>query len=232
MKFYCKLYRLFILCYSKYRMGEIVDKIKEKAQDVKDTVVDIANLPLKIRILSQKFILELNGALAMENAGIERLQTRISETIVPEARQRMELHMKESLEHQKRLQNLITTLGGVPTQEKLGLPLPSYPQDMFKAMTDTMTRQESELKKGEEDIILEKAEVICYFMLIQKAQKAGGIFLSAVEPLTLNMKDEENMAGWVKTNSPGIMSQLWPKIQPAVVSATSPYLSQSPAQLQ
>ena len=59
-------------------------------------------------------------------------------------------------------------------------------------------------------------------MLIQKAQKAGGIFLSAVEPLTLNMKDEENMAEWVKTNSPGIMTQLWPKIQSAVVSATSP----------
>jgi len=106
----------------------------------------------------------------MENAGIERLQTRISETFVPEAKQRMELHMKESLEHQKRLQNLITILGGVPTEKKLGLPLPNYPQDMFKEMTNTMTRQEFELKKGE-DIILEKAEVICYFMLIQKAQK-------------------------------------------------------------
>ena len=62
-------------------MGEIIDKVKEKAQDVKDSVVDIAKLPLKISILSQKFVLELNGALAMENAGIERLQTRISETI-------------------------------------------------------------------------------------------------------------------------------------------------------
>ena len=59
-------------------------------------------------LMRQKFILELNGALAMENAGIDRLQTRISETIVPEAKQRMELHMKESLEHQ----NLITILGG------------------------------------------------------------------------------------------------------------------------
>jgi len=75
-------------------MGEIIDKVKEKAQDVKDTVVDITKLPLKISILSQKFVLELNGALAMENAGIERLQIRISETIVPEAKQRMEIHMK------------------------------------------------------------------------------------------------------------------------------------------
>ena len=28
-------------------------------------------------LMRQKFILELNGALAMENAGIDRLQTRI-----------------------------------------------------------------------------------------------------------------------------------------------------------
>jgi len=46
------------------------------------------------------------------------------------------------------------------------------------------------------------------------------------------MKDEENMAEWVKTNSPGIMIQLWPKIQSAVVSATSLHLSSSPTQLQ
>ena len=32
-----------------------------------------------IDIMNQKFILELNAALAMENAGIERLQTRIEE---------------------------------------------------------------------------------------------------------------------------------------------------------
>ena len=62
------------------------------------------------------------------------------------------------------------------------------------------------------------------FYVNTKSKKAGGIFLSAVEPLTLNMKDEENMAEWVKTNSPGIMTQLWPQIQSAVVSATSPHL--------
>jgi len=38
-------------------------------------------------LMKQKFILLLNGALAMENVGIERLQTRISETIIPKAKQ-------------------------------------------------------------------------------------------------------------------------------------------------
>lgn len=39
-----------------------------------------------IDIMNQKFILELNAALAMENAGVERLQTRIEETSLPEAK--------------------------------------------------------------------------------------------------------------------------------------------------
>ena len=213
-------------------MGEIIDKVKEKAKDVKDAVVDIAKLPATVVIMSQKFALELNGALAMENAGIERLQTRIEETLVPEAKQRMEYHMKESLEHQKRLQQIIASIGGEPTQEKLGLPLPSYPKFMFETMINTMTKQEWELKKAEQDMIVEKAEVICYFMLIQKIKMAGGLFSNAIEPLSLNMKDEENMAEWVRTNSPALLSQLWPKIQSTIVSASSPHLSSSPTQSQ
>ena len=43
-----------------------------------------------IDIMNQKFILELNAALAMENAGIERLQTRIEEVSLSEARQQLE----------------------------------------------------------------------------------------------------------------------------------------------
>ena len=40
-----------------------------------------------IDIMNQKFNLELNAVLAMENAGIERLQTRIEEVSLPETRQ-------------------------------------------------------------------------------------------------------------------------------------------------
>ena len=59
-----------------------------------------------IDLMNQKFILQLNAALAMENAGIERLQTRITEVSLPDAKQRLEHHLQESLEHQK---NLTTT---------------------------------------------------------------------------------------------------------------------------
>ncbi len=93
-------------------MGEIVDKVKDKVNEVKDVVVDTAKSLPKINILTQKFALELNGALAMENAGIERLQIRIQEVSIPEAKQRMQQHIEEGMMHQKRLQQLISGLGG------------------------------------------------------------------------------------------------------------------------
>ena len=174
-----------------------------------------------VDIMNQKFILELNGALAMENAGIERLQTRIEEVTLQQAKQRMQHHLQESKEHQKRLQQLISNIGGSPTQERLGLPLPSYPETMMEMMNKSMTKQEWELKKAEEDTIVEDAEVICYDMLIQKAQMAGGAFLTTIEPLSQNRKDEASMVDWIKTNSPGMLAELWPKIQSAVASSAS-----------
>ena len=83
---------------------------------------------------------------------------------------------------------------------------------MLEMMRNTMTRQGWEFKGAEEDMILENAEIICYFMIMQKVQMVNGIFLSAVEPLTPNMKDEQNMTEWIRTNSLVMMTQLWPKI--------------------
>jgi ferritin-like metal-binding protein YciE len=172
-------------------------------------------------IVTQKFIFELNGALAMENAGVERLQTRIKEVSLPEAQQQLEHHLEESKQHQQRLQKLITDLGGNTTTEKLGLPLPSYPKKMQEIMDSSMTKQEWELKKSEYDMIVENAEVSCYLALVQKAQMAGGVFMNAIEPLSLNLQDEQAMVDWIKTNSPGMLAQLWPQIQSAIATSSS-----------
>jgi ferritin-like metal-binding protein YciE len=210
LKKFCYIY-LIKLCFIIYNMTKI-NQVTE--------------------IITQKFILELNGALAMENAGVERLQTRIAEVSLPEAKAQMQHHLQESLEHQKRLQQIISSLGGEPTLEKLGLPLPSYPDIIVKMMANSMTKQEWELKKAEYDMIVENAEVTCYLMLIGKVQMAGGVFLKALEPLSLNMKDEQNMVEWIKTNSPGMLAQLWPKIQSAVATSTSSTDAPSPTQSQ
>jgi len=169
-----------------------------------------------IDLMNQKFVLELNASLAMENAGIERLQTRIEEVSLPEAKQRLEHHLEESLQHQKILQQLILNIGGQPTKAKLGLPLPSYPSAMKDTMDKTMTKPEYELKRAEEDMIVENAEVCVYLMLIQKCQMAGGIYLNAIALLSKNMKDEQEQADWLKINSPEMLTQLWPKIQIAM----------------
>ena len=169
-------------------------------------------------IMREKFILLLNGALAMENAGIERLQTRISETIVSEAKQQLQHHLEESKTHVERLTQLLTTIGGQPYQGKMQLPLPGYPQDILQLMNNTMTKEDWELKRTEEDMIVENAEATCYLMLIQKAQKAGGIFQNAVEPLTLNMNDEQKMVDWIKGNSPIMLDKLWSNIESSSAS--------------
>jgi len=48
-----------------------------------------------IDLMNQKFILELNAALVMENAGVEILQTRITEASLPEAKQQLEYHLQK-----------------------------------------------------------------------------------------------------------------------------------------
>ncbi|HEU5172643.1 MAG TPA: hypothetical protein VFT83_03860 [Nitrososphaeraceae archaeon] len=103
------------------------------------------------------------------------------------------------------------------------MPLPSYLQDMKKMMDKSMTKQEYELKKVEEDMIVENAEVCVYLMLIQKCQMAGGIYLIAIALLSKNMQDEQEQADWLKTHSPGMLAQLWPKIQSAVAANAPPF---------
>ena len=99
--------------------------------------------------------------------------------------------------------------------------MPSYPQKMQEITDSSMTKQEWELKKSEYDIIVENAEVSCYLALILKAQMAGGVFMNAIEPLSLNLKDERAMVDWIKTNSPDMLTQLWPQIQSAIATSST-----------
>jgi ferritin-like metal-binding protein YciE len=159
-------------------------------------------------ITDEKFVLELNSALAMENAGLERLQVRVQETSLPIVKQQLQHHLEETAEHQKRLEQLVIEMGGQPTQEKLVLPLPKFPKDMLKKMNDTLTPEELELKKTEEDLIVENAELGCYHMLIQKAKLGDGKFRAAEDVLSLNMQDEAKMSNWIWSNTSKMILQL------------------------
>ena len=73
--------------------GRNIDKVKEKAKDVKDAVVNTAKALPSIDIPTQKFALELNGALVIKNVGVERPQARVEEVSLPEAKQQMQHHI-------------------------------------------------------------------------------------------------------------------------------------------
>lgn len=72
--------------------------------------------------MHDKSVLYLNSALAMENAALARIQRRVQQTILEEAKQQLQHHLEETKEQQDRLRQLITKDGGTATQEKETLP--------------------------------------------------------------------------------------------------------------
>lgn len=156
---------------------------------------------------NKKFALIFNAVLAMENAACKRLEKRINEISLPEAKQQLQHHLEETKEQQKRLQNIITKYNGTPTTEELGLPLPSYPESIKKEMESSMTEGEKELKKAEEDLLVEKAEATCYNMIIEKA-KALNQGTDAVPILEQNLREEQSMINWIESNCPTMIQQL------------------------
>ena len=158
-------------------------------------------------IQKEKFALMFNTVLAMENAALKRLEYRINEVSLPEAKQQFQHHLEETKEQQKRLQNIITKYNGTPTTEESGLPIPSYPASIKKEMESSMTEGEKELKKSEEDLLVEKAEATCYNMLIQKSNILN-MGTEALPILEQNLQEEQSMINWIESNSPIMIQQL------------------------
>jgi ferritin-like metal-binding protein YciE len=142
--------------------------------------------------LNDKFAFYLNIALAAENSALERLQSRIQQTILEDAKQQLQHHLEETIEQQDRLRQIITKLGGTPTQEKAKLPISSPPESITKIMENTMmtSAAERELKESIQDTIIENAEVTGYTMLIQMAVKMN--MADAIPSLRQNLEEESS----------------------------------------
>ena len=54
----------------------------------------------------------LNLALSYENAAVDRLEKRLSESIVPEVKDRLRHHLEQTKEQQERIRERIKALGG------------------------------------------------------------------------------------------------------------------------
>jgi ferritin-like metal-binding protein YciE len=179
--------------------------------------------------MNSKLVEYFNEILSVENAAIDRLQSRIEESPIQEARARLQQHLEETKGQQGRLQEIVSKYGETPTDSKAHLIAPKPPatelmkktiKDTVKSVTgdtDNPLPEEMELIRTKEDAILENAEIIGYKMVMQIAERAGA--QDTISVLEQNMKEEQSMADWIMANTPVLLDQLWPKIRASATSS-------------
>jgi ferritin-like metal-binding protein YciE len=169
---------------------------------------------------SQKLTLHLNEALAIENAAVQRLQSRIKQTRIENVKQRLQMHLEETKGQQNRLKQLISDLGNgqknAATKDKAQLPIPTPPKSLTNIFGRMMTSGESELKAAKEDAIIENAEIILYDVLTHLAERMNAA--NAIDILSQSLSEERSMADWIKTNMPDMVAQLWPEIEASIAT--------------
>lgn len=154
----------------------------------------------------------LNLALSYENAAVDRLEKRVSETIVPEVKQKIMHHLDQTKKQQERLRERIKVLGmGMgPTSEKGRLPVPEPPQKLKIMIESSSSDKEREVWESLNDLIVERAEAIMYRGGIQALQllKADSKTIKALEK---NLKEEEAFGDWLEKNNPKMAKRLMTK---------------------
>jgi ferritin-like metal-binding protein YciE len=167
----------------------------------------------------QKLTLHLSEALAIENAAIQRLQSRIKQTKIENLKQRLQVHLEETRGQQDRLKQLILDLGNgrksAATKDKAQLPILVPPKSLSKISGKLMTAAELELKAAKEDAVVENAEIILYDILTHLAERMNAA--NAIAVLKQSLSEERSMADWIKTNTPDMVAQLWPEIEASIV---------------
>lgn len=153
----------------------------------------------------------LNLALSYENAAVDRLEKRLSESIVPEVKDRLRHHLEQTKEQQERIRERIKALGGrelgMPTYEKGRLPIPEPPKQLKMMIESTSSEKEREVWESLNDLIIERAEAIMYKGGIQALEllKADKKTIKALER---NLKEEESFGNWLEKNNPRIAKRL------------------------
>jgi ferritin-like metal-binding protein YciE len=78
-----------------------------------------------------------------------------------------------------------------------------------------MTSAEIELKGTKEDVVVENAEIVFYDMLIQLVHKIN-VEREVVSVLTQILDEEKSMVEWIMSNTPVMITQLWPDIEASI----------------
>lgn len=151
----------------------------------------------------------LNLALSFENASVERLEKRLSESVVPEVKQKILHHLDQTKKQQERLRERIRVLGAgmAPTSDKGRLPIPEPPQKLKMMIDSSSSDKEREVWESLNDLIIERAEAIMYRGGIQALQllKADK---KTIKELEKCLKEEEAFGNWLEKNNPKIAKRL------------------------
>ena len=154
----------------------------------------------------------LSLALSYENAAVDRLDKRISESIVPEVKEKIKRHLEQTKGQQERLKERIRTLGGgmEPTSEKGQLPIPQPPHKLKLMIESSSSEKEKEVWESLNDLIIERAEAIMYKGGIQ-ALELLKIDKKTIKALEKNLKEEQTFGDWLEKNNPRIAKRLMTK---------------------
>jgi Domain of unknown function (DUF892) len=115
-----------------------------------------SELTVKPLALEEKLAQYLNEALSVENAAVSRLQSRIKEVQLEDARRQLQRHLEETREQQNRLKQLITTLAATPTNGSAELPIFLAPKSVANTLAKAMTSAEQQIKSAKEDFLTMK----------------------------------------------------------------------------
>ena len=180
--------------------------------------------------INSKYVEFLNEALSAENAAVDRITSRIDQTLIPELKQRLHQHLEETHNQQERLVQVITRLGGKPTESKAQLPILAPPattpikktsKDPLESLTDNKKDnplpEEMELMQLKQDTLVEGVEIVGYETLIEITQKIDGLPNDEILPaIKQSLQEEKDMHRWCKNNIPMAVGVLLPKILSAI----------------
>jgi class 3 adenylate cyclase len=165
--------------------------------------------------------------LSIENASVDRITSRISQTPIQELNRRLKQHLEETYLQKSRLQRIIAELGGKPTYAKADLSRLAQPATIIIKKRTIKTAEskkednvrynsmpeEDELVRIKQDRIIEFNELKDYESLIQIMQKMD---TPQQHENTLlleqSVQEEESMAYWYKIHEPLVIDKLWPKM--------------------
>ena len=165
--------------------------------------------------------------MSIENASVDRITSRISQTPIQELNRRLKQHLEETYLQKSRLQRIIAELGGKPTYAKADLSRLAQPATIIIKKRTIKTAEskkednvrynsmpeEDELVRIKQDRIIEFNELKDYESLIQIMQKMD---TPQQHENTLlleqSVQEEESMAYWYKIHEPLVIDKLWPKM--------------------